>query len=112
MIPLGHQNQLRPTFKKAEGQEGMEAQVKPLLMYQSLMLLDVAQDMKDYVKGKYASRRKFLMGHFEAQVTETSASNFSCCDLCSKAANLAVPMAGAVAHNRRTRSVSSQQKNL
>ena len=73
---------------------------KAILMYQSLMLLHVEQDMKDYVKGKYACRRKFLMGHFEAQVTETSASNFSCCDLCSKDANLAVPVAATVAHNR------------
>ena len=85
---------------------------KAILMYQSLMLLHVEQDMKDYVKGKYTCRRKFLMGHFDAQVTETSASNFSCCDLCSKDANLAIPIAAAVAHNRRTRSVSSQQKNL
>ena len=63
------------------GRDG--SQSKAILMYQSLMLLHVEQDIKDYVKGKYACRYKFLMGHFEAQATETSTSNFSCCDLSS-----------------------------
>lgn len=84
---------------------------KALVLYQSLMLLNVEQDMKDYVKGKYACRRQFLMGHFEVQAAKNSTSNVTCCDLCSKDANLAVPIAAADAHNGRTRSVSSKEKH-
>ena len=56
---------------------------KALLLYQSLMLLHVDQDMKNYVKGKYSCRRQFLMSYFQEQARISSASNSICCDLCS-----------------------------
>ena len=58
-----------------------------LLLYQSLMLLHVGQDMKDYVHGKYKCRRQFIMNTFEecaVQVEEV------CCDLCNKDCNLTI----------------------
>ena len=60
-----------------------------LLLYQSLMLLHVDRDMKDYVHGKYKCRRQFIMKTFEecdVQVDEEQV----CCDLCNKDCNLTI----------------------
>ena len=45
-----------------------------ILLYQSLMLINVDQEMKDYVKGQYSCRRQFLMGHFQ-DTSENSAGS-------------------------------------
>ena len=86
---------------------------KALLLYQSLMLLHVEQEMKDYVKGKYDCRRKFLMSHFDGQdgrPSSNTSSDFVCCDMCSKEANLVVPVAAPTSSAGNTRAVSSAQK--
>ena len=87
---------------------------KALLLYQSLMLLHIEQDIKDYVKGKYECRRKFLMGHFDEEGgkshTATGKTKPVCCDMCSKDANLTVPVAAPAPHVGKMRSVSSEEK--
>ena len=87
---------------------------KALLLYQPLMLLHVGKDMKDYVKGKYTRRCAFLMGHFDEkggkpQISDTQ-SDFVRCDLCSKDANLKVPVSAPAPYVGKTRTVSSTQK--
>ena len=69
------------------------------------------KDMKDYVKGKYDCRRKFLMEHFneKAVKAQTAISTGICCDMCSKDANLLIPVTTLSPRVGNTRPVSSEE---
>lgn len=87
-----------------------------ILFYQSLMLINVDQEMKEYVRGRYNCRRQFLMGHFleTSVMSADSGSNCICCDLCCKDVDLLPNAAiyGAEVDQVKTRLVSAANKEV